>query len=356
MKRNASNRTRRAGFTLVELLVVIGIIALLISILLPSLNRAREAANKVKCASNLRQIGQAMVQYSIDDIQSGAFPRTIYDGDVDATFALRMESGVAANKTDGGAGSDVGDADPFRTDNGVAIGANGAGAQNVLANDIGAAVWHLIRSSDLTPEVFLCPSSNATEADLDDGRTVNNYANLGDYRNSVSYSFQVPYGSNDAVGRGFRWTGTLSPSVAIGADINPGVTAGLDDVVFANIDGGVADAVENASSRELERGNSNNHGKDGQNVLTADGSVSFESTPFVGASDDNIYTRQDATVVANGRVIRSQNGVGGVMNGTGEAAFAIGLDPADTLVTLVGASPYDELDSFLMPTDDAPTN
>jgi prepilin-type N-terminal cleavage/methylation domain-containing protein/prepilin-type processing-associated H-X9-DG protein len=70
--------SKRNAFTLVELLVVIGIIAVLIAVLLPTLHRAREAANRIQCGSNLRQIAMAFVMYANEN--SGSFPAFASNG------------------------------------------------------------------------------------------------------------------------------------------------------------------------------------------------------------------------------------------------------------------------------------
>src|SRR3712207_6419549 len=113
-------------FRSVELLVVIGIIALLISILLPSLNRAREQANRIKCASNLRQIAMAGIIYAGEN--KGRFPRTYFDPNTPINGTTRNTTG----------GRDLSPAVNAFT------GPRGA----VADNNVPASFYHLLKSTD----------------------------------------------------------------------------------------------------------------------------------------------------------------------------------------------------------------
>jgi prepilin-type N-terminal cleavage/methylation domain-containing protein/prepilin-type processing-associated H-X9-DG protein len=273
-------RNGTKGFTLVELLVVIGIIALLISILLPSLNRARETANRVKCASNLRQVGTALQLYANDN--RGQFPRTVSNAGVtNITFA----TGTLAT-------------DPFAN----AAASTGQGAAGRPAdNDVTAALFLVLRTQDITAEVFTCPSSNAERWDFGGGvNTALNFSNwgwatanngLGDVKRTLSYSYGVPYAGTTAISAGFKFNNTLSAEYAIAADLNPGISPTSQDNVEA--------VGTTSSARDMRLGNSNNHDKDGQNVLYGDGHVEFQQNPFVGVARDNIYGRRRDSTAAN---------------------------------------------------------
>jgi type II secretory pathway pseudopilin PulG len=285
----------------VELLVVVGIIAVLIGVLLPVLGRTRESANRVKCGSNLRSIGQLLVAYA--SANKGNYPRTFYDASYDPKKTPMPFIDAVPPKGVPYEPKGATTSDPF------------AGSFGTGPNNVPAALFLLIRTQGTTnsgpsdkigsnyepiaPETFVCPSSEALRDGFGGGANTGNAklrSNFSQLPTNLSYSYANPY--PDSTNKSYRLNNEVVNDFVVAADYNPG-KSGVYDVTAA--------ANELSASAEVRKGNSANHRGAGQNVLYGDGRVSFETTPFCGKNHDNIYTVSGST---DGKVPTSTTIVG----------------------------------------------
>ena len=294
---------KRAAFTLIELLVVISIIAILISILLPALAKARELANRAVCMANVRGVIQSMVTYA--QTNGGVFPCTA----ADATYGYTNTPTESPNEPAGGTGGA----------NATAAAAvqswyGGSSYNPVTVTVPTAGMWILVLQAYTTPSSFICPSDPLASGPSFErytpaaGSASYYYTNFGNMDSraaptgadvptnvvglGLSYSIAYPWTSDGRVGA--WWTtdhaNTELPLVSDMAPYDGSGTGSGDD----NSNDGVFERITTTLPTANTYGpyiyNSGNHAGDGQNVGFGDDHVTWETSPYVGENGDNIFS------------------------------------------------------------------
>lgn len=249
----------RSGKTLLDAIAVLAILGLLLAITVPMLLTARDRSARFKCAYNLSQVGLAMRAYAKE--HGGRLPST------------RPSTGPAAIPDVTNSGKNA--ANPFADD-------------GPAPNNVPAVLFLLMRTESMPSYLFVCSSTKATP-DRFGGTALLQHANFTSLKENLSYSVQNPYADAAAADAGFEWNLEKLPSdFVLMADKSPGGKALL--------------SVAADSPQDLLRlANSANHGRAGQNILYADGRVEFQTTPFAGINDDNIYTTRDRKILGSPR-------------------------------------------------------
>ena len=273
---------KKRGFTLIELLVVISIIALLIAILLPSLARAKELANRAVCSANIRGIIQSCYIYAQSN--NSQFP---------ATPLTSTVGGMTAGGAPGG--PPAAPATPNTA--GAVTAAWYATAGEPTLGDPLSCLWMLVLQGQDTPKSFICPSDPiATTPSLEYQTTTATSAQYyfnfdealavgGDNTNGQGESYSIAFPWSATGGVGGWWTDNSGSDVPEVSDMAPSFNTGATGTLERNTTVAV---TGNTYGNYIY--NSGNHNGDGQNVGFGDDHVGWEVNPYVGQSGDNIFT------------------------------------------------------------------
>lgn len=296
----------RKGFTLVELLVVITIIALLMSILMPVLGRVRQLAYRVMCGTNLSAMGKQIIMYS--NYNDDRYP-------------------MAGNKK--AEWGDKGGISDWDTTIGPKEAYGGLSDNEVT---ITSSLFLLIKYADATPKQFICKGDSGAEVfKLSDFRIteedfeIEDAWDFGDEKGQFgtltpgeycSYTYHMPYWFEgdlpwqDDTDISFAISPMSSSGCPLSSDRNPYMDSNaggyLDDIKLKN-----PEWKDNAYYDPDKKGNCAAHQREGQNVLFNDTHVSFEKYPNVGIDNDNIYKYWP---VAKPTATQKQLGTSGVVD------------------------------------------